>query len=70
MKEQTRAATSAAQSEDAWDRLAALAFGGGASAGGCSAHANAYDCGCELSAADTDADECPDDSDAEMEVAD
>jgi hypothetical protein len=68
MKEQTRAGTAAAQSEDAWDRLAALAFGGGASAGGCSEHANAYECGCELPAAA--ADECPDDSDAEKEVAD
>jgi hypothetical protein len=74
MKEQTRAATAAAQSEDAWDRLAALAFGGGASAGGCSEHANAYDCGCELAAAGDESDpvedEQPDYSDAEMEVAD
>lgn len=75
MKEQTRAATAAAQSEDAWDRLAALAFGGGASAGGCSEHANAYDCGCEFPAAAQDesdplGDERPDYSDAEMEVAD
>ena len=75
MKEQTRAATAAAQSEDAWDRLAALAFGGGASAGGCSEHANAYDCGCEPATAAADEadpveDERPDYSDAELEVAD
>ena len=75
MKEQTRAATAAAQSEDAWDRLAALAFGGGASAGGCSEHANAYDCGCELSAdagdeSDPAEDERPDYSDTELEVSD
>ena len=68
MKEQTQAATAAAQSEDAWDRLAALAFGGGASAGGCSEHANAYDCGCELPGAAED--EFPDYSDTDMEVAD
>jgi hypothetical protein len=34
----------AAATEDAWDRLAALAFGDTASAGGCSEHA--HDCAC------------------------
>ena len=34
----------AAATEDAWDRLAALAFGDTASAGGCSEHA--HDCTC------------------------
>ena len=75
MKEQIGAARAAAQSEDAWDRLAALAFGGGASAGGCSEHAHDYDCTCGLPAADGDGSEAVDDersdySDAEMEVAD
>ena len=53
MNEQTRATTLAATpaeqtavapQEDAWDRLAALAFGDTASAGGCSEHA--HDCTC------------------------
>jgi hypothetical protein len=53
MNEQTRAATlaatpaehaAAAPQEDAWDRLAALAFGDTASASGCSEHA--HDCTC------------------------
>lgn len=47
MTDHTRAASAAAQAEDAWDRLAALAFGGGGSAGGCSEHAHAYECTCE-----------------------
>jgi len=34
------------QAEDAWDRLAALAFGGAASAGGCSEHAHDLECTC------------------------
>jgi hypothetical protein len=50
MNEQTRATTLAAGApaatapEDAWDRLAALAFGDAASEGGCSEHA--FDCTC------------------------
>jgi hypothetical protein len=48
VNEQTRALAAAtpmdSASEDAWDRLAALAFGDAASAGGCSEHA--YDCTC------------------------
>jgi hypothetical protein len=43
MNEQTRAAAMTAP-EDAWDRLAALAFGDTASAGGCSVHT--HDCTC------------------------
>jgi hypothetical protein len=43
MNEQTRAAAMTAP-EDAWDRLAALAFGDTVSAGGCSVHA--HDCTC------------------------
>ncbi|HWG25123.1 hypothetical protein [Actinospica sp.] len=46
-----------AQPEDAWDRLAALAFGGAASAGGCSEHAHDYDCTC---AAERESDEAAD----------
>ena len=54
MNEQTRATAMTAPAaverpadaapEDAWDRLAALAFGDTASAGGCSVHA--HDCTC------------------------
>jgi hypothetical protein len=50
MNEQTRATTlatgapAATTPEDAWDRLAALAFGDAASEGGCSEHA--FDCTC------------------------
>jgi len=53
MNEQTRATAmtvsasdppAAVAPEDAWDRLAALAFGDTASAGGCSVHA--HDCTC------------------------
>lgn len=70
MTEQTRAATSAAQPEDAWDRLAALAFGTGPSAGGCSEQTHVYDCGCgeDLLAPDTPrraGDEYPDYTDTE-----
>jgi len=43
MDEQTRTAAMTA-TEDAWDRLAALAFGDTVSAGGCSVHA--HDCTC------------------------
>jgi len=43
MNEQTRA-TAMTAPEDAWDRLAALAFGDTASAGGCSVHT--HDCTC------------------------
>jgi hypothetical protein len=43
MDEQTRA-TAMIATQDAWDRLAALAFGDTASAGGCSVHA--HDCTC------------------------
>jgi hypothetical protein len=43
MDEQTRA-TAMTATEDAWDRLAALAFGDTVSAGGCSVHA--HDCTC------------------------
>jgi hypothetical protein len=43
MDEQTRTAATTA-TEDAWDRLAALAFGDTVSAGGCSVHA--HDCTC------------------------
>lgn len=43
MNEQTRA-TAMTAPEDAWDRLAALAFGDTASAGGCSVHTR--DCTC------------------------
>ena len=54
MNEQTRATAMTAPAaverpagaapQDAWDRLAALAFGDTASAGGCSVHA--HDCTC------------------------
>jgi hypothetical protein len=43
MNEQTRA-TALTATEDAWDRLAALAFGDTVSAGGCSVHT--HDCTC------------------------
>jgi hypothetical protein len=43
MDEQTRA-TAMTATEDAWDRLAALAFGDTVSAGGCSVHT--HDCTC------------------------
>jgi hypothetical protein len=74
MTEQTRAA-GPAQSEDAWDRLAALAFGVGGSTGGCSEQAHAYDCTCGLPAAlleesDPEHDQYPDYTDTEMEIAD
>ena len=80
MNEQTRAtaitappAPTAARSpapEDAWDRLAALAFGDTASAGGCSVHA--YDCACsgpEQPASDGDGAEWSED-DAYLEETD
>jgi hypothetical protein len=43
MDEHTRT-TAMTTTEDAWDRLAALAFGDTVSAGGCSVHA--HDCTC------------------------
>jgi len=43
----------AAATEDSWDRLAALAFGGAASAGGCSEHAHDCTCLAERAAAGT-----------------
>jgi hypothetical protein len=52
-----RGVTAAGQPEDAWDRLAALAFGGAASAGGCSEHAHDYECTC---AAEQELDEAVD----------
>jgi len=48
-----RGATIAAAPEDSWDRLAALAFGGAASAGGCSEHAHDCTCLAEQAAAGT-----------------
>jgi hypothetical protein len=74
-----RAVPTAAQPEDAWDRLAALAFGGSASAGGCSAHAHDYDCTClaeygvddyEVDGSAEPGDELPVSADPELEVAD
>ena len=74
MTEHTRAATVAVQPQDAWDRLAALAFGVGGSVGGCSEAVHAYECTCVLppqtpaSAPDTPYpadDEYPDYTDAE-----
>ena len=47
------ATIAAAVPEDSWDRLAALAFGGAASAGGCSEHAHDCTCLAEQAAAGT-----------------
>jgi hypothetical protein len=68
--------TVGAQTEDAWDRLAALAFGGAPSAGGCSEHAHDLECTC-LADHEPDAqrpadpaDELPVHADPETEAAD
>lgn len=55
-----------AQTEDAWDRLAALAFGGAPSAGGCSEHAHDLECTCLADHEPAAADAVIDDADGRV----